>query len=113
MEAATFDQGAFEQATFRKIFWRLVPLLIVAYILNYLDRGNIGFAALQMNREVGLSAGQFGLGAGILSVGYCGFEIPSNLALYRFGARVWIARIMITWGVVAAGCALIAGPASF
>jgi ACS family tartrate transporter-like MFS transporter len=102
-----------ERTAFRKIIWRLMPLLTIGYILNYLDRGNIGFAALQMNRELGLSAAQFGVGAGILSLGYCTFEIPSNLALYRFGARVWIARIMITWGLVACGCALISGPASF
>jgi MFS family permease len=102
-----------ERTAFRKIIWRLMPWLTVAYILNYLDRGNIGFAALQMNKEVGLTAAQFGFGAGILSLGYCTFEIPSNLALYRFGARVWIARIMITWGIVAACCALIRGPTSF
>jgi ACS family tartrate transporter-like MFS transporter len=102
-----------EPTAFRKIIWRLMPLLTIGYILNYLDRGNIGFAALQMNKELGLSAAQFGVGAGILSLGYCTFEIPSNLALYRYGARVWIARIMITWGFVAAGCALISGPTSF
>jgi sugar phosphate permease len=102
-----------ERTAFRKIIWRLMPLLTIGYILNYLDRSNIGFAALQMNKELGLSAAQFGVGAGILSLGYCTFEIPSNLALYRFGARVWIARIMITWGLVACGCALIQGPASF
>jgi MFS transporter, ACS family, tartrate transporter len=102
-----------ERTAFRKIIWRLMPLLTIGYILNYLDRSNIGFAALQMNKELGLSAAQFGIGAGILSLGYCTFEIPSNLALYRFGARVWIARIMITWGLVACGCALISGPASF
>jgi len=102
-----------EKAAFRKITWRLMPLLTLGYILNYLDRSNIGFAALQMNQEIGLSAAQFGFGAGILSLGYCAFEIPSNLALYRFGVRRWLARIMITWGVVAACCALIAGPGSF
>ena len=101
------------QTALRKIMWRLMPLLTIAYILNYMDRGNIGFAALQMNRQLGLTAAQFGFGAGILSLGYCVFEIPSNMALYRFGARVWIARIMISWGLVAAGCALISGPASF
>ncbi len=101
-----------EQIAFRKIIWRLMPLLTIAYILNYLDRSNIGFAALQMNRQLGLTAAQFGVGAGILSVGYCAFEIPSNLALYRFGGRVWIARIMITWGLVATCCALIRGPTS-
>src|SRR5271156_2971585 len=76
-----------EQIAFRKIIWRLMPLLTIAYILNYLDRSNIGFAALQMNRQLGLTAAQFGVGAGILSVGYCAFEMPSNLALYRFGGR--------------------------
>ena len=90
-----------------------MPLLTIGYVLNYLDRGNIAFAALQMNKEIGLTPAQFGFGAGILSLGYCIFEIPSNLALYRFGARIWIARIMITWGIVAAGCALIRGPFSF
>jgi MFS family permease len=108
METETIARTAF-----RKIIWRLMPLLTVSYILNYLDRSNIGFAALQMNHQLGLSAAQFGFGAGILSLGYCVFEIPSNLALYRFGARIWIARIMISWGVVATGCALIQGPASF
>jgi MFS transporter, ACS family, tartrate transporter len=102
-----------DQAAIRRITWRLMPLLTIAYVLNYLDRGNIGFAALQMNHQIGLTASQFGIGAGILSVGYCGFEIPSNMALYRFGARLWIARIMITWGIVAAAGALIAGPVSF
>lgn len=102
-----------ERTAFRKVIWRFMPLLTIAYILNYLDRSNIGFAALQMNKELGLTASQFGFGAGILSLGYCTFEIPSNLALFRFGARVWIARIMITWGLVAAGCAFIGGPASF
>jgi MFS family permease len=102
-----------EQTAFRKIIWRLMPLLLLGYIVNYMDRGNIGFAALQMNKELGLTPAQFGVGAGILSLGYCTFEIPSNLALYRFGARVWIGRIMISWGLVAAGCALIGGPGSF
>src|ERR1700742_252574 len=104
---------ATEHAAIRKITWRLMPLLTIAYVLNYLDRGNIGFAALQMNHQLGLTASQFGLGAGILSVGYCCFEIPSNMALYKFGARIWIARIMITWGLVAAAGALVVGPASF
>lgn len=102
-----------EQTAFRKIIWRMMPLLLMAYILNYLDRSNIGFAAFQMNKELGLTSAQFGFGAGILSLGYCTFEIPSNLALYRFGARVWIGRIMISRGLVAAGCALITGPDSF
>ncbi|MGI4793523.1 MAG: MFS transporter, partial [Janthinobacterium lividum] len=78
----------------------MLPILTLAYVFNFLDRTNIGFAALQMNRDIGLSATQFGWGAGILFVGYCGFEIPGNILLYRYGARVWISRIMISWGLV-------------
>jgi MFS transporter, ACS family, tartrate transporter len=102
-----------ERRAFRKIAWRLVPILTVGYLLNYLDRNNIGFAALTMNREIGLSATQFGVGAGILFISYCLFEIPSNVALYRYGARVWIARIMITWGLVSAATIFVAGAKSW
>jgi ACS family tartrate transporter-like MFS transporter len=80
----------------RKAAYRFVPLLTLAYVFNYLDRTCIGFAALTMNRDTGLSNSQFGLGAGIFFLGYCLFEVPSNLVLYRAGARLWIARIMIT-----------------
>jgi len=90
-----------------------MPLLSVGYVLNYLDRNNVGFAALTMNREIGLTATQFGTGAGILFFGYCLFEVPSNLALYRFGARLWISRIMVTWGLVSAAMIFVKGPASF
>src|SRR5689334_17755080 len=99
--------GAAERRVFRRIAWRLVPILCIGYVLNYLDRSNIGFAALTMNQALGLSASQFGIGAGILFVSYCLFEIPSNLALVRFGARRWIARIMITWGIVSAATAFV------
>ena len=91
-----------EKRLFSKIAWRLMPVLILAYILNYLDRTNIGFAALTMNQAIGLTATQFGLGAGIFFLGYCLLEVPSNVALYRFGARRWISRIMISWGLVSA-----------
>ena len=94
-----------QEAVLRKIAWRFVPLLTLAYVINYLDRTNIGVASLTMNKDLGFSATQFGLGAGILFIGYTVFEIPSNLALYRFGARRWIARIMITWGVVSVATA--------
>lgn len=102
-----------EERVFSKIAWRLMPLLVAAYILNYLDRNNISFAALTMNREVGLTATQFGWGAGILFAGYCLFEIPSNVVLYRVGARVWISRIMISWGLVSAATVFVTGPYSF
>jgi ACS family tartrate transporter-like MFS transporter len=96
-----------EQRVLRRNAWRLIPILTLAYIVNYLDRTNLSFAALTMNKDIGLTSTQFGIGAGILFVGYCAFEIPSNLALYRFGARLWIARIMITWGIISAAAAFV------
>jgi sugar phosphate permease len=103
-----------ERRVFAKIGWRLMPVLTVSYVLNYLDRTNVSFAALTMNEALGLSAAQFGLGSGLFFfLGYCLLEIPSNLALYRVGARVWISRIMITWGLVSAAMSLIVGPTSF
>jgi MFS transporter, ACS family, tartrate transporter len=102
-----------QEQILRRNAWRLLPLLTVAYVINYLDRTNIGFAALTMNKDIALTATQFGWGAGILFAGYCVFEIPSNLALYRYGARLWIARIMVTWGIVSAAMALVSGPWSF
>ncbi len=102
-----------QEAVLKKIAWRIVPLLTLAYIVNYLDRTNIGFAALTMNKELGFSATEFGIGAGVLFIGYTVFEIPSNLALYRFGARRWIARIMISWGIISALTALVVGVKSY
>src|SRR6202047_4212229 len=101
------------QSAVRKAALRFVPLLTIAYLFNYLDRTSLGFAALTMNQQLGLSASQFGLAAGILFVGYSLFEIPSNLLLYRFGARRWLARIMISWGIVSAATAFVVGPNSF
>ena len=92
---------------------RLLPILTLAYLVNYLDRTNISFAALTMNKDIGLTATQYGNGAGIFFLAYCAFEVPSNLALYRFGARLWIARIMVTWGLVSIGTVLVSGPWSF
>jgi MFS transporter, ACS family, tartrate transporter len=101
-------QGAVQKAALR-----FVPLLTIAYLFNYLDRTSLGFAALTMNQQLGLTASQFGLAAGIFFVGYSLFEIPSNLLLYRFGARRWLARIMISWGLVSAATAFVVGPNSF
>src|SRR5215470_2906683 len=89
-----------QEAVLKKIAWRVVPLLTLAYVVNYLDRTNIGVASLTMNDDLGLNAKQYGFGAGIFFLGYTVFEIPSNLALYSVGARRWIARIMMTWGAV-------------
>lgn len=111
--AAPSGSDAVLQSAIRKAALRFVPLLTIAYLFNYLDRTSIGFAALTMNQQLGLSAGQFGFAAGIFFLGYSLFEIPSNLLLYRFGARRWLARIMITWGLVSAATALVVGPNSF
>jgi MFS family permease len=102
-----------ETETMRRVSWRLMPFLLLAYLICYIDRVNVGFAALQMNKAVGIDPKTYGLGAGIFFLGYFIFEVPSNLALQKFGARKWIARIMITWGIVSAACALIGGPVSF
>ena len=87
--------------TMSKVSRRLIPFMILMFLINFLDRVNIGFAALDMNRDLGLTPSTYGFAAGILFVGYVAFEVPSNLILQRVGARVWLARIMITWGVLA------------
>ncbi len=101
------------QSAVAKAAFRFVPLLTVAYLFNYLDRTSLGFAALTMNQQLGLTPSQFGFAAGIFFLGYSLFEIPSNLLLYRIGARRWIARIMISWGLVSAATAFVVGPHSF
>src|ERR1700750_2075391 len=83
-----------------KVRRRLIPFMFLLYIVSYIDRVNVGFAALQMNQDLGLSAAVFGLGSGIFFIGYFLFEVPSNVIMERVGARLWIARIMISWGVV-------------
>jgi MFS transporter, ACS family, tartrate transporter len=102
-----------EKSVVRKIFWRVIPLLMVLYIISFIDRINVGFAALTMNRDIGLTPYLFGLGAGIFFLGYFIFEVPSNIMMVRVGARRWIARILITWGVLACAMALVKGPVSF
>jgi MFS family permease len=111
--STSFGPDAVLQSATRKAALRFVPLLTIAYLFNYLDRTSLGFAALTMNKQLGLSASQFGLAAGILFLGYCLFEVPSNLLLYRFGARRWLARIMISWGIVSAATIFVVGPNSF
>ena len=107
------DVSAAERRVFTRIGWRLMPLLIASYILNYLDRTNVSFAALTMNDAIGLTAEQFGYGSGIFFLGYCFLELPSNLVLYRVGARRWIARIMMSWGLISAATCLVTGATSF
>ena len=102
-----------ERQIMRKLFLRLVPLLTILYIISYIDRVNVSFSALTMNKQIGLNAYTYGLGAGIFFIGYCVFEIPSNLMLVRVGARMWIARILFTWGLCACAMAWVQGPKSF
>jgi D-galactonate transporter len=91
-----------ERTTLRAVAWRIVPFLCLLYVLNILDRANVGFARLAMQDDLGLSKAAFDLGYGMFYIGYIFFEVPSNLLMKRIGARIWIARIMITWGVVSA-----------
>jgi MFS transporter, ACS family, tartrate transporter len=96
-----------------KITWRIVPFLMVSYFIAFVDRVNAGFAALQMNHDIGLTQAAFGLGGGLFYVTYVLFEIPSNLAMKKVGPRLWIARIMVSWGLVSAAMAFVTGPNSF
>jgi MFS transporter, ACS family, tartrate transporter len=99
--------------TLRKVTWRLIPFLFVLYVIAWLDRVNVGFAGLQMNTDLGFSSTVFGFGSGIFFLGYCLFEIPSNIILERVGARIWISRIMVTWGLISAGLMFVRTPAAF
>ncbi|WP_336694368.1 MFS transporter [Delftia acidovorans] len=98
---------------YAKVFWRLVPFLMLCYVIAYLDRVNVGFAKLQMSQDLGFSETVFGLGAGVFFIGYFLFEVPSNLLMHRLGARIWIARIMITWGVLSALFMYVETPTGF
>ena len=102
-----------EKRTVRKALIRLMPLLLLSYFLAYIDRMNVGFAALTMNKEIGLTAYIYGLGAGVFFWGYFLFEVPSNLVLAKVGARRWISRIMVTWGLISAAMVFVSGPTSF
>ncbi|MDR6584308.1 MFS transporter [Herbaspirillum sp. BH-1] len=96
-----------EGALVRKITWKIIPFVFILYIISYLDRANIGYAALQMNKELALSAEAFGFISGIFFIGYFLFEVPSNVMLNKFGARRWIARILLTWGAVSVACGFV------
>ncbi|MFK3777646.1 MFS transporter [Agrobacterium sp. NPDC089420] len=95
------DIGRLEKTTTRKVFWRIVPYTFILYVISYLDRANLGYAALQMNKDLALSAEAFGFAGGIFFIGYFLFEVPSNVALQKYGSRIWISRILLTWGAVA------------
>jgi len=106
-------QAPSDELLYRKVLWRLVPILFLSYAMSYLDRINVGFAKLQMLGDLGFSETVYGLGAGVFFLGYFIFEVPSNLILHRVGARRWIARIMITWGLLSAAMMFVKTPTSF
>ncbi|HEX7936968.1 MAG TPA: MFS transporter [Paraburkholderia sp.] len=111
--AGVTETSALESRTVRKVVWRLVPFLMICYLLAFIDRGNVGMASLQMNHDLGMSAKAFGFGSSLFFISYFFCEVPSNLALEKYGARVWIARIMITWGIVSAATALVHNAVGF
>ncbi|HLJ77946.1 MAG TPA: MFS transporter [Acidobacteriaceae bacterium] len=111
--AAARAANSIETRTLRKIAWRLIPFLMLLYLVAFLDRINVGFAALTMNREIGLTPEMFGIGSGVFFLGYFVFEVPSTIILYKVGARFWIGRVMITWGLVSIAMAFTRGPISF
>jgi MFS transporter, ACS family, tartrate transporter len=113
MSAQTMTDAVQDKPVFDKIAWRLMPLLVLCYLSAFLDRVNVGFAAISMRQDINLSATAFGLGSGIFFITYFLAEVPSNLALARFGARRWIARIMISWGIVSALTAFVWNGTSF
>lgn len=102
-----------DDAPVRKAFWRLMPLLVICYFVAYLDRANVGFAAIHMSHDIGLTASTFGFGAGLFFLTYFLLEVPSNLLLARYGARRWIARIMFTWGVMSGAMAFVTNETGF
>ena len=115
-DAAQIAAGATTEigrTTVAKVSWRLLPFVLLLYVVAWLDRVNIGFAALQMNKDLGFDDAVYGFGAGVFFIGYALFEVPSNLILARVGARLWITRIMITWGVLSIAMMYVNGPMSF
>ena len=102
-----------EQSTMRKVYLRLLPFTVLAYILAYIDRINVSFAGLTMRGDLDMSAASFGFAVGMFYWGYFIFEVPSNVVLEKVGARIWIARIMVTWGILAAATAFVTGSTSF
>ena len=102
-EPAAARPAEIGSVTLRKVTLRLIPFLFIMYVVAWLDRVNVGFAGLQMNADLGFGSAAFGFGSGVFFLGYCIFEVPSNLTLHRVGARRWISRIMISWGAISAG----------
>src|ERR1700704_7009250 len=102
-----------QDRVFAKCAWRLIPFMMLLYLVNYIDRVNVGFAALTMNKDLGFSPATYGFGAGVFFIGYVLFQVPANVILERVGARRVVFCILATWGLISAACALVQGPASF
>jgi D-galactonate transporter len=107
------DSGVAEDPLYTRIAWRIIPIFLISYIVAYLDRVNVGFAKLQMLGDLKFTDSVYGLGAGMFFVGYFVFEVPSNLILHKIGARVWLCRVLITWGIVSGCTALVRTPWQF
>src|ERR1700748_3610874 len=107
------ERAELQKITMRKVVTRLMPALLVLYVIAYLDRVNVSFAQDKLEADLGFSGAVYGFGAGIFFIGYFLLEVPSNLALHKVGARKWMARIMITWGLISACTALVSGPWGF
>src|SRR4051812_23591006 len=101
------------ESVFRKCAWRLIPFLTLLYVVNFLDRVNVGFAALTMNQDLGFSPAVFGLGAGLFFVGYALFQVPANIVLERLGARRWLFCILFVWGLISASNAWVTSASEF
>jgi ACS family tartrate transporter-like MFS transporter len=107
------ESSDIERSTIRAVSFRILPFLILSYFLCVLDRVNVSFAATTMNADLGFTPLMYAWGAGIFFIGYFILEVPSNIALHSFGARRWISRIMVTWGLISSATALVSGPSSF
>jgi MFS family permease len=107
------DESAVEARIFKKVAWRLIPLIAISYLIAYIDRTNLNFASVSMNAQLGFSQAVYGAGASLFFVSYSLFEVPSNLLLQRFGARRWLARIMATWGLVSMAIIFVKAPWHF
>lgn len=110
---AVREAASMEAKVMRKVLGRILPFLMILFVVNVLDRTNVSVGALGMNRDLSMDQSLYGLGAGIFFIGHFLFEIPSNILLHRFGARIWIARIMISWGVIASAMCLLRNPGQF
>ena len=113
MDEVQLRDSSIAESAMPKVFWRILPLICLAYLCAYMDRVNVSFASVQMNVDLEFSATIYGLGGGLFFLGYALFEVPSNLLLVRFGARPWLARIMMTWGLLAAGMMFVKTPMQF